>query len=51
MLFAANTAVQHEAITAVITIARLVRYCIYMLRVTDAHQHNTFNRSRAETLL
>jgi len=45
MLFAANIAVEQDVIAAAITIALL--YCIYTLRMYN----NTFNRSRAETLL
>jgi len=43
MLFAANIAVEQEVIAAEITIALPILY----LRASDAHQHSTFNRSRA----
>jgi len=47
MLFAANIAVEQEVIAAAMTIALLILY----LHALDVHQHSTFNRSRAETLL
>jgi len=47
MLFAANIAIEQEVIAADITIALLILY----LHASDVHQHSTFNRSRAETLL
>jgi len=47
MLFAANIAVEQDVIAAAMTIALLILY----LHASDVHQHSTFNRSRAETLL
>jgi len=47
MLFATNIAVEQEVIAADITTALLAMN----LDVSDVHQHSTFNRSRAETLL
>jgi len=47
MLFADNITVEQDVIAAAITIALLIRY----LHASDVHQHSTFNRSRAATLL
>jgi len=47
MLFAATIAVKQEVIAVDITIALLILY----LHALDVHQHSTFNRSRAETLV
>jgi len=47
MLFAATIAVEQEVIAADITIVLLILY----LHASDVHQHSTFNRSRAKTLL
>jgi len=47
MLFAANIALEQEVIAAAITIALLILY----LHAANVHQHNTFSRSQAATLV
>jgi len=47
MLFAANIAVEQDVIAAAIMIALLILY----LHASNVHQHSTFNRNRAATLL
>jgi len=47
MLFAANIADEQEVIAAAMASALLTLY----LHALDVHQHSTFSRSRAETLL
>jgi len=47
MLFATNIAIEQEVIGTAISMALLMLY----LQASDVHQHSTFDRSRAETLL
>jgi len=42
-----NIALEQEAITAAITIELAILY----LHISNVHQHSTFNRSRAASLL
>jgi len=47
MLFATNIAIDQEVIGTTITVG-LLMLCLHSSHV---HQHSTFNRSRAQTLL